>query len=66
MFNDGIMAICLVCSGRSVGYDAQKIACADCKFEEIFGTLADTKETGMAPLKADQMKIVLQRWQFAG
>ena len=47
-------------------YDATKIACLDCKFEEAFGISSDAPSTSVKALKSDQMVIVLQRWQFAG
>ncbi|MEZ8014351.1 MAG: hypothetical protein QMB38_01575 [Ascidiaceihabitans sp.] len=66
MFNDDVQAICPVCNGRTVSYDATKIACLECKFEEAFGISSDTPSASVKALKSDQMVIVLQRWQFAG
>jgi len=55
-----------VCNGRTVTYDATKIACLDCKFEEAYGISSEATTASTNALKADQMVIVLQRWQFAG
>ena len=66
MLNDDVQAICPVCNGRTVIYDATKIACLDCKFEEAYGISSEATSASTNALKADQMIIVLQRWQFAG
>jgi hypothetical protein len=50
MFNDDVQAICPVCNGRTVTYDATKIACLDCKFEEAFGISSDTPSTSVKAL----------------
>ena len=42
-------------------YDATKIACLDCKFEEAFGISSDTSSASVKAFKSDQMVIVLQQ-----
>ena len=66
MLNDDVQAICPMCNGRTVSYDATKITCLECKFEETFGISSDTLSASVKALKSDQMVIVLRRWQFAG
>ena len=54
------------CVTDGLTYDATKIACLECKFEEAFGISSDNPSASVKALKSDQMVIVLQRWQFAG
>ena len=66
MFNDDVQAICPMCNGSDVSYDSIKISCRGCDFEEAFGIASNNQTSALQRLNADQMMIVLRRWQFAG
>lgn len=66
MFNDDVQAICPECNGTDVSFSTTKIACRGCNFEEALGFTSGLTQSALAGLQADQMMIVLRRWQFAG
>jgi hypothetical protein len=66
MFNDDVLAICPECNGSNVTYDASKIACLECKFEEPLGLQTLQSVPALKTIQADHMMTVLRRWQFAG